>query len=261
MNNEVTLLSVTKSEWIKFRSIRSTIMGYLITFVVTLGIGALITIALRSRFATAGLGAKLAFDPVSTSLGGVLFAQFAVGVLGILFITSEYSSGSIRTTLAAVPQRTRLIASKVLVLSVATFLVSEVASFVTFLMGQAIYAGALPTASLRSGAVLRSVILAGVYLTLLAILGFSLGLIVRQSGASISIFTSLLLIVPLVSLFLPQRWQDIITKFEPSELGHAMMSPVPPPELFGVGVATATLLVYVLVALGVGVTLMIRRDA
>lgn len=257
----MTLLSATKSEWIKFRSIRSTIMGYFITFLVTLGIGALITISLRSRFASVGLGAKLAFDPVSTSLGGVLFAQFAVGVLGVLFITSEYSSGSIRTTLAAVPQRARLIASKVLVLSLATFLVGEVVSFVTFLMGQAIYSGALPTASLRTGSVLRSVILAGVYLTLLAILGFSLGLIVRQSGASISIFTSLLLIVPIVTFFLPQSWQATITKFEPSELGHAMMSPTPPFQLFGAGVATATLIAYVIIALVIGVILTIRRDA
>jgi ABC-2 type transport system permease protein len=98
-------------------------------------------------------------------------------VIGALFITSEYSSGSIRSSLAAVPDRTQLAIAKLVVLFLSLLVVCEVACFITFQLGQTIFSGVVPTASLSSGVVLRSVILAGVYLTLLSLLGYSLGLI------------------------------------------------------------------------------------
>jgi ABC-2 type transport system permease protein len=261
MTEHVTLASTTRSEWIKFRSVRSTRMGILVTFVLTLGIGALITTAIRGHWSTANAIRKLTFDAVSTSLGGTLFAQFAVGVIGTLFITSEYSSGAIRTTLAAVPNRILLTLGKLIVLVISMLVVSEAVCVTTFLMGQAIYSGVVPTASLSSGAVLRAVLLAGVYLTLLSVLGFALGLILRQSAACISVFTSLLLIVPIIIFFLPQSWQDSITKYEPSALGRAMMSTTPPDQTFSAWTGFGLLVLYVAVVLGIGVALLARRDA
>ena len=261
MSNEVTLIATVQSEWIKFRSVRSTLMGVLVTTVLTLGLGALITIAIREHWSQMDPARKLTFDAVSTSLGGTLFAQFAVGVIGALFITNEYSSGSIRTTLAAVPNRVRLAVGKLLVLTISMLVVSEIVCISTFLMGQAIYLGVVPTASLSNGAVLRSVLLGGVYLTLLAILGFSLGLILRQSAACISVFTSLLLILPIIVFLLPTSWQNAGSKYEPSALGRAMMSTFPPEQTFGVWTATWLLILYVAALLGVGVLLLVRRDA
>ncbi len=261
MARDVTLASASHAEWIKFRSVRSTVLGFVVTALLTLGISALITSVIRGHWTTMDPLSRLTFDPVSTSLGGTLFAQFAVGVIGALFITSEYSSGSIRTTLAAVPQRLRVVAAKALVLSVSMLIVAEVLSFVTFLMGQAIFSGVVPTASLATGAVLRSVILAGVYLTLLALLGFALGLILRQSAACITVFTSLLLVVPIIVFLLPQSWQDAFSKYEPSALGRAMMSTTPPAQMFGAGTATVILVIYVAVAATVGSIAFLRRDA
>lgn len=259
--DRVSLISVTHAEWIKFRTVRSTIMGYAVTVVLTLGLGALITTAIRGHWPTMDPLSKLAFDPVSTSLGGTLFAQFAVGVIGILFITSEYSSGSIRTTFAATPRRVQVAVAKVSVLVSVTAVVAEVVVFAAFLMGQRIYLGVVPTASLTSGAVLRSVILGGIYLTLLAALGFGVGLILRQQSAAISVFTSLLLIVPIIVFVLPQSWQTSITRYEPSALGHAMMSTTPPTNMFGPWAATIVLSGYVLAVFVVGVALLVRRDA
>lgn len=259
--SDVTLTSVTRAEWIKFRTVRSTIMGYVVTFALTLGLGALITAAIRAHWQTMDPLSKLAFDPVSTSLGGTLFAQFAVGVIGILFITSEYASGSIRTTLAATPRRVQVVAAKLLVLVSVTVVVAEVVVFATFLMGQRIFSGVVPTASLSSGPVLRSVALGGIYLTLLAVLGFGLGLILRQQSAAISVFTSLLLIVPIVIFVLPQSWQTSISRYEPSALGRAMMSVTPPLDMFGAWTATLLLIVYVAIVLAIGVALLQRRDA
>ena len=261
MSNDVTLMSTTRSEWIKFRSVRSTIMGFLFTFVLTIGLGALITVAIRSHWSQSGVADRLTFDAVSTSLAGTYFASFAVGVIGILFITSEYSSGSIRTTLAAVPNRVRLMLGKLIVLALSMIIVSEIVCFITFLMGQAIYSGVVPTASLGDGAVLRSVLLAGVYLTLLSVLGFAIGIILRQSGACISVFTSVLLIIPLIIFFLPQSWQTSVAKYEPSALGRAMMSTSPPSADFGAWTALVVLVIYVIIVLGVGTTMLVRRDA
>ena len=261
MSNDVTLMSTTRSEWIKFRSVRSTIMGFLLTFVLTIGLGVLITVASRSHWSQSSPGDRFTFDAISTSLAGTYFASFAVGVIGILFITSEYSSGSIRTTLAAVPNRVRLTLSKLIVLAVSMIVVSEIVCFITFQKGQAIFSGVVPTASLSSSAVLRSVLLAGVYLTLLAVLGFAIGLILRQSGACISVFTSILLIIPLIVFFLPQSWQTSIAKYEPSALGRAMMSTSPPSADFGAWTALMVLVIYVVIVLGIGTTMLVRRDA
>jgi ABC-type transport system involved in multi-copper enzyme maturation permease subunit len=254
-------MSTTHSEWIKFRSVRSTIMGFLFTFVLTIGLGALITVAIRGHWNQSSVTDRLTFDAVSTSLAGTYFASFAVGVIGILFITSEYSSGSIRTTLAAVPNRVRLMLGKLIVLALSMIIVSEIVCFITFLMGQAIYSGVVPTASLGNGAVLRSVLLAGLYLTLLAVLGFAIGIILRQSGACISVFTSILLIIPLIIFFLPQSWQTSVSKYEPSALGRAMMSTSPPSADFGAWTALMVLAIYVIVVLGVGTAMLVRRDA
>ena len=261
MSSDVTLGSTIRSEWIKFRTVRSTIMGVVITFVLTIGLGALITIAVRAHWHSMDPVRKLTFDPVTASLSGILFAQFAVGVIGTLFISSEYSSGSIRTTLAAIPNRLELVWGKLVVLVVSLFVVSEVACFITFVMGQAIFSGVVPTASLSDGAVLRTVILAGVYLTLLSVLGFSLGLILRQSAACISVFTSLLLILPIIVFLLPQSWQNTISKYEPSELGHSMTSVTAQINNFGAWTALIILTIYVAVVLSAGTTMLIRRDA
>lgn len=261
MSTNENLLSTTRSEWIKFRSVRSSIMGVLVFFVLTIGLGALITFAIRSHWQHSSRLDRLTFDPVSTSLAGTLFAQFAVGVIGVLLITSEYSSGSIRTTLAAVPNRVRLVVAKLIVLVASMLVVSEIVCFAAFTLGQAIFKGVVPTASLSSGPVLRSVLLGGVYLTLLAAFAFGLGLILRQSAASISVFVSLLLIVPIIVIFLPQSWQDSFSKYEPSALGRAMMSTTPPAQMFGAWTAALILLVYVVVVVGVGTTMIQRRDA
>lgn len=261
MSTNENLWSSTRAEWIKFRSVRSSIMGVLVFVVLTLGLGALITVAVRSHWHETTPVNRLTFDPVSTSLAGTIFAQFAVGVIGVLLISSEYSSGSIRTSLAAVPNRIRLAASKLIVLSVSILIISEIVCLIAFVMGQAIFSGVVPTDSLANGAVLRSVVLAGIYLTLLAVFGFALGLILRQSAACISVFTSLLLVLPIIVLFLPQSWQNAFTKYEPSALGRAMMSTTPPAQMFGAWTAFLVLVLYVAVTLGSGLFLLQRRDA
>jgi ABC-type transport system involved in multi-copper enzyme maturation permease subunit len=236
-------------------------MGVLITFVLTIGLGALVTSLLRAHWATEGPAFRLTFDPVSTSLVGIIFAQFAIGVIGALFITSEYTSGSIRTTLAAVPHRVELVVGKLIVLLISMFIVSEIACFAAFSLGQLIFSGVVPTASLSNSNDLRAVVLAGVYLTLISSLACGLGLILRHSAATISVYVSLLLIVPLIFAFLPQSWQNRGAKFLPSELGHAMASASNVANDFSAWTSLLLLVVYVVAVLGAGTALFARRDA
>lgn len=257
----VSVAAVIRSEWLKFRTVRSTLAGVIVTFVLTLGIGALITAAIRAHWSTSGDAVRIGFDPVTTSLGGTLFAQFAVGVIGALFVTSEYSTGAIRSTLAAVPRRAELVIGKLAVLLASMLVVTELACFATFLLGQAIYAGVVPTVSLGEAPVLRAVVFAGLYLTLLAVLGFAIGLVVRHSAACISIFTSLILILPIVTFLLPQSWQQSVDKFEPSSLGQSMESVTPPAHDFGALTSLVVLVIYVVVLTAIGTTVLQRRDA
>jgi ABC-type transport system involved in multi-copper enzyme maturation permease subunit len=261
MANESTLLASTNAEWIKFRSVRSSVMGVILTVVLIIGLGVLVSFLTRSHWSQVSALRQATFDPVSSSLVGIFFGQFAVGVIGTLFITSEYSSGSIRTTLTAVPNRLRLVASKLLVLFVTLLVVSEVVCVGAFLIGQKIFFGVVPTATLDNGAVLRSVLLAGLYLALLGVLGFSFGLIVRQSGACISLFVTLLLVVPIIGLFFPQSWQNDFQRFEPSTLGQSMFSPSAPSNSFGAWTATIVLTAFVGAVLLLALTLFQRRDA
>lgn len=261
--SDVTLRAVTRSEWIKFRSVRSTVLGAVIFVLLTVGLSILITTLVHAHWNQMNALEKLTFDPVSTSLGGISLAQFAVGVIGSLFITTEYSSGGIRTTLTAVPVRRRMVAAKLIVLSSTMIVLSEIVCFGAFLIGQAVFSGMIPasTDTLSNGADLRAVVLGGVYLTLLAALGLGLGLILRQSPATISTFTGLVLLVPLIIFFLPQSLQDTLTKYEPSALGRAMTATTPPDRTFGPWTATWLLAVYVAAVLGAGLILFQRRDA
>jgi ABC-2 type transport system permease protein len=261
MANESTLLASTKAEWIKFRTVRSSVLGLILTFVLIIGLGVLVSFLTRSHWSQVSALRQATFDPVSSSLVGIFFGQFAVGVIGTLFITSEYSSGSIRTTLTAVPNRIRLVVSKLLVLFVTILVVGEVVCVAAFLVGQKIFFGVVPTATLDNVAVLRSVLLAGVYLALLGVLGFSFGLIVRQSGACISLFVTLLLVVPIIGLFFPQSWQNDFQRFEPSALGQSMFSPSAPSNSFGAWTATIVLTAFVGVVLLLALSLFQRRDA
>jgi ABC-2 type transport system permease protein len=262
MNSDATLASTVRSEWIKFRTVRSSILGVAITLLLTIGLGVLVTSLVRAHWSTMSVANKLTFDPVGTSLVGVIFAQFAMGVIGTLFITSEYSAGSIRTTLAAVPNRVRLITAKFIVLVTSAIVIGEFAAFVAFFIGQAIFSGVVPTASLSQGDVLRAVIFAGVYLTILASLGFTIGLLIRHSAAAISIFVSILLVLPLIMAFLPQNWQNASIKYLPGEgLGQSMTSVSPTAHLFGPWTSFLILLVYLAVLLVLSTTLFARRDA
>ena len=112
---KVTQARVLVSEFTKFRSLRSTLYTLLAAVALTVGIGALFSAVTASQYHTFGPADKAAFSPISTSLTGISFAVVAFGVLGVLLMSGEYSTGMIRSSLTAVPRRLPVLWAKLAV--------------------------------------------------------------------------------------------------------------------------------------------------
>jgi hypothetical protein len=257
----VTLISSARAEWIKFRSVRSTMYGLITFFVLTIGLGALIDFAVENRYSHFSPERRLAFDPVAVSLAGFFFAQFVVGVIGALYITNEYTTSSIRVTLTAVPRRTLLVLSKVAVMVPSLLICSSLISFLAFEIGQVELHSTGRSVTLADPGVLRAVFLGGVYITLLGVLGFGLGLILRKTAAAIVVFVVVLLIVPILADVLPSDIGGPIMRFLPSELGRGMYSVNQASGVYPAWGCFFILLAYVTAVVAFGTYLLNMRDA
>ena len=252
------------SEWLKFRTVRSTIFTLATTVVLCVGIGALGSWGERSHWPRASLQEHLAFNPMDTALLGFLFAPLAIGVVGVLIMSSEYSSGSMRATLSAQPRRPVVLLAKAIVLFASTLVVGEVCSFVSFFVGQSILRGVTPTDTLSSPGALRAVLLAGLSLALLALLALGIATLLRHTAGSITVYVSLLLVILIIVSALPSNWNTHVFKFLPEILGATMRSTTAEgtsAEAFSPLVSTFVLSAYALGTLILGGVLFSRRDA
>jgi len=158
-----------RSEWIKLRTVRSTVWTLAALIVLTIGVGVLVTHADASNWAHLSQSDRLQFDPTNDSLAGLSLGQLAIGVLGILVITAEHGTGSIRATLSAIPNRPLVLGAKAAVFGVVALLVGEAVCVVSFLAGQAMVSGKAPPASFGQPGVARAVLLAGAFVALIAL--------------------------------------------------------------------------------------------
>lgn len=273
------------SEWTKLRSVRSTWIALVVVLVAGIGLSALVTNIEAGRWSMLGPADRAQFDPVRFSQTGEFISQFVVGVLGALIVTSEYASGSIRTTVATLPRRTTVVAGKGIVIALVIFVVTEITAFVSFFVGQLVLTAhggrALPAGSsiltqIRSSAIpvvgitdsgaLRAVFLCGVYLTMLTLMALGIGFILRHTAGAISLYVGLLLVLPLIVQILPSSLSDPIERYLPSNLGLAMIVVTTRKTDFA-GVllspwaATATLVLYTTAFVAVGAWVLVRRDA
>ena len=251
-----------RAEWTKLRTVRSTMWTLLVTVALTVGLGALICSARVSRWNRLDPGERLHFDPTAFSLNGLFLAQLAIGVLGVLVMTSEYATGQIRATLGATPQRLVVLAAKVLVFAAVTAVVGLLACVAAFGAGQAIFTAKHVGTSLRDLTVARAVVGGALYLTALGLLGVGLGAIFRRTAAAITALVGLLLIVPILVNFLPSPWNDDVARFLPGDAGRQIIRVIPPGgNVLSPWAGFVVLCAYSAVAIGVGAVLLLRRDA
>ena len=256
-----TFGDVLRSEWTKLRSVRSTFWALAVTVVLGIGLGAAISAATAHGYAKSGVSGKLSWDPTAVSLDGMAIASLAIAVLGVLCVSSEYSSGMIRTSLTAVPKRGRVLAAKSLVLAGVTFVVGEATSFTAFFAGQALISGNAPHAALGDPGVARAVAGAGLLLTALAVLSVAAGTLLRHPAAAIAAMIAVLFVLPAIAQALPDSWRNPVTEFWPTQAGgdlanvHHSAHTLQPWTGFGV-MCLFTAIVY-----AIAWTLLDRRDA
>src|SRR5664280_1853428 len=159
---------------------------------------------------------------ISTSLTGTFFAQLAVGVLGVLLITGEYSTGMIRSSLTVVPSRLPMLWGKLAVFAVTVFLTMLAASFASFLVGPALLGDQL-NASLSDAAALRSVLGAALYLTVAGLTAIALGALLRNTAAAITTFVAVFFLIPPLTNLLPASLTDHFVQYLPSNAGAVML--------------------------------------
>ena len=252
------LRNALPAEWTKFWTVRSTPWSLFALFLLTLGIGMLSTNALVSRD-----------SPPSESMRHILigfnFGQFAVGVLGIMFLSAEFGTGLIRSTLAAMPRRSVVLIAKAIIIAVVTFVVGEFFAFSTFFVAQAMLSNGPHAVSLSQPGVMRVLIESGIYLTLMALIGLGLAAVMKNTAASIAIFAGVVLIVAIIIGAMPTAIQNALTRFLPLTIGSTVFSTVTPPRLnniptFSSSVGLVVLAVYAAVLMFFGWWLMERRD-
>ena len=255
-----TFAGALRSEFTKIRSVRSTYWTLLVLIVVTVGFGALASWGRASHGGQAGPG----FDPTQQSLAGLYLGQLIIGVLGVLVISSEYSTGMIRTSLTTMPHRNTLIAAKAVVFAIVAFISGLIASFASFLLGQALMSSHHLNTTLSQPGVLRAVIGGALFLTACGLLAFGIGLLLRHTAGGITTVVALLFVVTILIQFMPQSWQDHVDKWTPAMAGAQIWAVVPSlggPPMFSAWAGFAVLCGYAAVALIAGLVLFRKRDA
>ncbi len=218
----VTQPRVLLSEWTKFRSLRSTVYTLLTAVVLSIGIGALFSAVSASQYHTFSPADQASFSPISTSLNGMLFAQLAIGVLGVLLISGEYSTGMIRSSLTAVPRRLPVLWGKLGVFAGVVFAVTLVTSFVSFFLGQALLSSHHLNVAISAPGALRSVIGAALYATVAGMIGMALGTLLRSTAAGISTFVAAFFVIPPLTDLLPSSWSSHFAQYLPSNAGEVL---------------------------------------
>jgi hypothetical protein len=258
------IVGVARSEWTKIRSLRSTYWTFMVTAGLTIGLGSLFSLGRTSGRESGREPLTASFNAAGFAFNAMFLSQLAIGVLGVLIITAEYSSGMIRTSFTAVPQRGSLLAVKATVFALVTFVVSALTTFATFFASQAILnRGTLNLGvSITSPHALRIVIGAALYLSVCALLGVALGALLRSTAAAITALAGLLFILPILMNFLPVSWhRDAIAQWLPSNAGMQIIEKTTQPLQFSPWVGLAVFAGWVVLAFAAALVLLRRRDA
>jgi len=260
-NKKVTQARVLLSEWTKIRSLRSTIFSLLAAVVFIVGFAVLVPSVIVSHWPPRDPREALGFDPTTRALSGIFLAQLAIGVLGVLLITGEYATGMIRATFAAVPTRLPVLWAKAAVFAAVTLVLMVPTVLGAFLIGQSILKSKHLQANLSDPGVLRAVIGAALFLTVVGLLGIGLGALLRNTAGGISTLFGLLFVLPIIVRFLPSSWSDPINKYLPSNAGEAITHVHPDPSLLAPWTGLGLFFGYAVVVLIVAAISLRRRDA
>jgi ABC-2 type transport system permease protein len=252
----VTLPRALRSEWIKFRSLRSSwamlgaaVLGMLLISLV---------VAYNTRHLTRGQDANDLAS--SATLQGYYLGQLLIGALGVLFVSSEFSTGMIRSTFAAVPKRVPVLWAKLAVFFTVAAAAMIPTSVISFLVSQAVIGHYRTGFSLSDPGVWRIVLGTGLYLTLVGVIGGMIGWIVRSTPGSLVTYFGLMLVLPIFGELFGSAGKHV-AQFLPSQAGAAFITTVPESPHLGAGAGLLVLLAWVAAGIALAVISLRRRDA
>jgi ABC-type transport system involved in multi-copper enzyme maturation permease subunit len=253
----VTLPRVIRAEWIKFRTLRSTV-----TVLASACVG-MFVVALIVAYNTRVLTSNLQPDDIvpSSTLQGYYLGQLLMGALGVLFVSGEYSTGMIRSTLAAVPRRLPVLWAKLVVVVGVTLVSMTVMSVVSFLAAQKLLSHYRPGFSLSQPHVLRVVLGTGIYLTLVAVIGSALAWIVRSTPGALVAYFATMLVVPVLFETVLGTWGKDIAQFLPSIAGASFSTSLREPHTLMPWPGLLVMVLWAVVLVGVAAVRLRRRDA
>src|ERR1700749_1935622 len=286
------------SEFTKLRSVRSTYWTIAALIIVSVGISAIAGFGIASNIHNQPWN-KAGTDATQDSLIAFFeLGQLIIAVIGAMIITSEYSTGMIRTSLTAMPRRGTVYLGKLIVLTVVTLVVSLVTSFIAFFVGSATLSGSGVAGSLfhnvtipanvnmsppaggpgngppnytfvgtdviTSGHVLTAIIGSALFVTVVALIAFGLGAIIRHTAGAISSVFGLMFVLSIILQVLPETWRDDISRFFPDAAGRAVSVTLPGqqnPHLWSTWPQFLVTVIWMVVLVGIGGYLFRKRDA
>ena len=258
-HGRVTQARVGRSEWTKLRSVRSTRYSLAAAVLFTIGLAALACAVVAHHYPNMSPRDQADFHPLEVTLVGVQLAQLAIGILGILVITGEYSTGMIRASMTAVPRRLPVLWGKALVYGLVTAALMIPAVLVAFFVGQTILSRHNIDAAFTDPGVARAVFGAALYLTVVGLFGLGLGAIVRNTAGGIATFVAIMFVLPPLMNVLPTSWNDAASPYLPLAAGEAIMA-VTSGNHLSPWVGLLLFFGYAAVTLVVAAVLLVRRD-
>ena len=256
----VTQLRVIVSEWTKLRSVRSTRWSLFAATVLTIGFPILASAVISSHWGHRSPGDRAHFNPLDPALIGSQIAQLAIGVLGVLVISAEYSTGMIRASFTAVPKRLPVLWAKTLVFAAVTFVLMLPAVLIAFFASQAILSKHHASYSFSHPHVARAVIGAALYLTVVAVFSLGLGAIIRNTAGGIATFAAIVFVLPPLMNVLPTSWNNAASPYLPANAGRAIISLSHGSDTLAPWTGFGVFCAYAAAAIAIAAVLLVRRD-
>ncbi|GHD41127.1 ABC transporter permease [Streptomyces galbus] len=256
----MAVTQVVRSEWTKIRSVASTVWTLSLAVVVTIALGMLISALSKNEFDSMSRRDRLSFDPTFISFAGMSLGQLAMIVFGVLVVSNEYSTGMIRTSLAAVPQRASFLLSKIAVATGLALVVALATSFAAFFLGQAMLGP--HRAQIGDPGVLRAVIGGGLYMTLIAVFSMGVATMLRSPMLSLGILMPFFFLISTILGNVSATKK--VGRYLPDQAGSKIMQVVTPLDddtPYGPWGGLGIMGLWVLAALLGGLVLLKKRDA
>jgi ABC-2 type transport system permease protein len=259
-HGRVTIGRVLWSEWVKLWSLRSTRWSFLAGVICMALVGVIAAAIQMGRWSHLSLHERLTIKPIDLSLTGFDFAQLAIGVLGVLIISGEYTTGMISSSVMAVPKRLPILWSKIGVFASVTFVLMLAASLIAFFGSQAFLGSHGLNVGLGSPDALRAIVGNALFLTVLGILCVAIGTLVRNSAGGISTFVGVMFILPVIFEILPASIGNAVHPYLPSSAGEAVAQAVPGEHMLAPWTGFALFVGYTAVAVAAAALTLKRRD-